>query len=414
MKRLLACLLALCLALTLCACAETPRETEPAKTASAETKPAETEPAKTEPVETKPVETEPTETVPAWTEPGERIRGDSDLIAPFAELWSRENLEGYVRINQDWTWEHLDADGVFVEGGACSYLEGYGLILEGDDGTDWDYLSLGEDGHIYNSAFMPMTMEELPGPGEFDDESASYPYELPLTNGYSKLAVQIYWEIYPMVQNLEDFSYSSADYEPAYMSALDDAYDLLVFRHPETRMYFRLDETTDGDENKILYANYGWEWDDDADEELIREKLDDFEDRAVKIAARIQFDDNPSAYDLYLRLASVICSNADYDYNDESGFPTSPWAGVMGGTCLSEGYAAAMQYLCSKANLYCEVIEGESRGEHHAWNLVKLPSGTYYIDLAWADQAGEPESAEWMAYFMMNHDQILQEYELWD
>ena len=208
MKQLLTCLLILSLVLSLCACGSSSTETKPV-----ETKPVETTPAKTEPVKTEPVKTEPTQTEPVWTEPGERIRGDYDLIAPYLALWSHEELDGFIRINEDWTWEFLDAQGSIKEGGECSYLDGY-LILEKEDGTDWDFLYFGEDGSLYNSASTEMHMDELPEPDDVGLEY--YPYVLPTTDGYSELACQIYEEIYPMIVNLEDFSYSSADCDTTF------------------------------------------------------------------------------------------------------------------------------------------------------------------------------------------------------
>ena len=50
-----------------------------------------------------------------------------------------------------------------MKGGSCSYLEGYGLMLEQDDGTDWDCLNYSEDGML-NSAHLPVYMDELPEP----------------------------------------------------------------------------------------------------------------------------------------------------------------------------------------------------------------------------------------------------------
>lgn len=410
MKQLLTCLLILSLVLSLCACGSSSTETKPVETKPVETTPAKTEPVKTEPVKTEPVKTEPTQTEPVWTEPGERIRGDYDLIAPYLAIWSHEELDGFIRINEDWTWELLDAQGSIKESGECSYLDGY-LILEQEDGTDWDFLYFGEDGSLYNSASMEMHMDELPEPDDVGVEY--YPYVLPATDGYSELACQIYEEIYPMIVNLEDFSYSSADCEPSYLEALSDACNLIYNRHPETRMYFRLDDTFDEQDNQVLSSVYFWDREVNADKELIRRNLDDFEDQAARTVAKIlnSSEEDMTAEELYLRLSEYVCASADYDFDNKSGAPNSPWAGIMGGTCLSEGYAAALQYLCSEANLYCEVVHGYSRDAYHDWNLVKLPSGEYYIDLTWADQAGEPESIEWMNYYMMTLEQTLIEHE---
>lgn len=414
MKKLLACFLVLCLALGLCACGGTPAASEPAKTEPGKSEPAKTEPAKTEPAKTEPAKTDPPETAPVWTEPAERVRWNDALIESFVELWSYEDSAGYVHIYPDWTWDRLDEDGLLVDSGKCSYLEGYGLILEQTDGTDWDYLFFGDDGALYNSASMRMSMAELDEPIDDQTDNTRYFYEEASGAGYSALVLQLYEELYSKIVNLEDFSYSLADYDEEYLYAVNEASYLVYLRHPETRIYYELGSLTEGQDGLELYSIYSFEGDYSVDNQFIQQNMDDFENRLVKAAAKIETDPDMTAYELYLKLASFVASNADLVSGTIAGASSSPWAGIMGGNCTDEGYAAALLLLCREANLYCELVRGYSNGEFHTWNLVKLPSGTYYIDLAWAETVGAPQSPEWMAYFMMNHTQILEEYEFLD
>ena len=51
----------------------------------------------------------------------------------------------------------------------------------------------------------------------------------------------------------------------------------------------------------------------------------------------------------------------------------------------------------------------------HAWNLVKLESGTYHVDLTWADADGNtPLDPAWQSYFMLTQEEILLDHQMDD
>ena len=55
------------------------------------------------------------------------------------------------------------------------------------------------------------------------------------------------------------------------------------------------------------------------------------------------------------------------------------------GSAICQGYALAYMYLCKKANLYCRFVTGnvdDNETSGHAWNLVKINKGTYFVDLS--------------------------------
>lgn len=54
------------------------------------------------------------------------------------------------------------------------------------------------------------------------------------------------------------------------------------------------------------------------------------------------------------------------------------------------------------------------RNMSHAWNLVKLDSGTYYLNITWSDGASRPGSPGWHDYFMLTQEQILLDHEITD
>lgn len=51
----------------------------------------------------------------------------------------------------------------------------------------------------------------------------------------------------------------------------------------------------------------------------------------------------------------------------------------------------------------------------HAWNLVKLESGTYHVDVTWADaDDNKLLDAGWQSCFMLTQDEILVDHEIDD
>lgn len=93
MKRILALLLALVMALSLFGCAGMPEELGGLiETLPLLTEPAETKPIETEPLETLPIETEPVQTAPVETEPEET----EALLDPDGWYYSAEDVALYL------------------------------------------------------------------------------------------------------------------------------------------------------------------------------------------------------------------------------------------------------------------------------------------------------------------------------
>ena len=92
MKKILALLLALVMALSLFGCAGIPEETLGVDILPVLTEPAQTDPVETEPAETLPMETEPVETEPVQTEPEET----QALLDPDGWYYSAEDVALYL------------------------------------------------------------------------------------------------------------------------------------------------------------------------------------------------------------------------------------------------------------------------------------------------------------------------------
>ena len=97
MKKILALLLALAMAVSLFGCAAMPQETFEVDILPVLTEPAQTEPVETEPAETLPMETEPAETLPMEKEPLETEPEETQaLLDPDGWYYSAEDVALYL------------------------------------------------------------------------------------------------------------------------------------------------------------------------------------------------------------------------------------------------------------------------------------------------------------------------------
>ena len=52
---------------------------------------------------------------------------------------------------------------------------------------------------------------------------------------------------------------------------------------------------------------------------------------------------------------------------------------------VCQGYAYGMQYLLDKLKVPCTTVEGIANNMNHAWNLVLMDGGYYYVDTTWGN-----------------------------
>ena len=123
-----------------------------------------------------------------------------------------------------------------------------------------------------------------------------------------------------------------------------------------------------------------------------------------------------SAYDQYRYLGYVLSLCAEYDYEvHEDTLNQTPYGALFEGRAICMGYTNTMLWLCEKANLRCSVIRGYAswNGEEHGWNMAYLEDGSYYVDITWCDQHGEPGSEGWNDYFMVTEARLLEDHGIW-
>mgnify|MGYP001369228615 CR=1 FL=1 len=95
-------------------------------------------------------------------------------------------------------------------------------------------------------------------------------------------------------------------------------------------------------------------------------------------------------YEKELVLHDYLVGNCKYDRSvyDMSDVPWesfSAYGALCLGTAVCEGYAKAMKLLLNRAGIECHIVTGESNGENHAWNIVKIDGETYHLDATYND-----------------------------
>ena len=91
-----------------------------------------------------------------------------------------------------------------------------------------------------------------------------------------------------------------------------------------------------------------------------------------------------SDYERALFLHDWLSQNVSYSlYADNR---HNAYGALIKGEAVCEGYAEAYQYLLHRAGIQCLMVTGFSKGEGHAWNMVRIGGAYYHVDLTWDDQ----------------------------
>lgn len=137
-----------------------------------------------------------------------------------------------------------------------------------------------------------------------------------------------------------------------------------------------------------------------------------------------------STIDKYRYIALMLCYSTKYNYKaaelNENGMDTTKskvvsraWSmdgAIMYGQAVCGGYALTYKYLCNKAGLYCDYVTGKATRKAqigHAWNLVKLDTGTYYVDTTWMDDVYLNDYTSY-SYFLMTQKERKEDFKIID
>lgn len=85
------------------------------------------------------------------------------------------------------------------------------------------------------------------------------------------------------------------------------------------------------------------------------------------------------------------------------------YGALVEGVSVCEGYAEALQCLLQRVGMQSIQVYGTSRGENHAWNMVRVDGKYYLTDLTWNDQ----DTNLLYAYFNQNHEIFNEDHDQW-
>ena len=101
-----------------------------------------------------------------------------------------------------------------------------------------------------------------------------------------------------------------------------------------------------------------------------------------------------SDHKMVMRIHDWLCKNVTY-VDRVQGDPRDHKGDIYGAfverQAVCEGYTMAFTYLCHKYGLDCVGVVGSTYksggASDHAWNLVKVDGGWYFVDVTWDDSA---------------------------
>ncbi len=256
---------------------------------------------------------------------------------------------------------------------------------------------------------------ELLEPATISGSTEAYPFE-PRREFESLTESELgYYEfIRDSVAELADFSFNGTELGDEGVAALKAAYEAFRADYPRYTYYFRLVES-DADGSANFSSHYFLPSDNSVtvteDKEALLYDIACFE--AVCDYIVESMPDGLCTYDKYRYLAAAVSLSTVYDHNGVGGYVTdTPYGPIMDGLAVCIGYTVAFEYLCERADLYCERVWGTTYNNLiHMWNLVKLDSGTYHVDVTWSDSdRNEPFQKNWQKYYMVTQENVLKNH----
>ncbi len=219
----------------------------------------------------------------------------------------------------------------------------------------------------------------------------------------------LYDELILKVREFESFIYTADKYGYDVLDRVFLVSDAIMMDWPELENYFIIHEVLEGNMTVALESRYfmpGGVNMEPANIDALRKETELFDAVCQRIVERMP--EGLSGYDQYRYLATVISLVTDYDDFFEGGWQDkTAYGSIMGGYSICQGYSRGFMTLCQKAGLWCVTVGGVAgENEGHMWNMVKLDTGNYHVDVTWSDGRGMPDSAEWLSCFMLTEDEI--------
>lgn len=141
------------------------------------------------------------------------------------------------------------------------------------------------------------------------------------------------------------------------------------------------------------------------------------ESKAKSIAQSAKTYSNP--YEQIKYVHDWLCSNVTYDTSaarksDSSKTVTeqlsaSAYGALNNGKAICSGYSYAFIMIMHELGYECGMVSGVADGESHGWNVIKIGSDYYYIDVTW-DDADQGDLITYY-YFLLTSSEINKDHQ---
>ena len=125
-----------------------------------------------------------------------------------------------------------------------------------------------------------------------------------------------------------------------------------------------------------------------------------------------------SEYDRIRYVYEYVIRTVDYEENAKDS--QNLYSALVNKASVCAGYARETQYLLEKLGIFCTYVTGTTKGQPHAWNLVRCEGNYYYVDTTWGDpvflQSDPSEISEAQQiqydYLCCNEEELFRTHEL--
>lgn len=236
----------------------------------------------------------------------------------------------------------------------------------------------------------------VPGTNKIPEETDD-PFSGKLAYGQlSSSCRRVYRELYEVVmEQKRGANVSTTDFhelETAYQALMSDHGGIFWVKGYRSEEHYR-----DGTLRSLtFYPDYAFSEEDRA---LYQGYVDQvLTDYLAKIPAEA------SPYEKAKYVYEMLIYNVHYDLSAEEN--QNILSVFLWGRSVCSGFAGAAQYMLAKLEVPCMVVYGESMGEPHAWNLVRLNGACYHLDATWGNTASAKLGACSYEYLCLNDSQL--------
>lgn len=149
------------------------------------------------------------------------------------------------------------------------------------------------------------------------------------------------------------------------------------------------------------YSYYIIDFQYDFDSDTLLQMKKDLQQKACEIVASNIAKNMPPYMKVYI-IHNYIVNNCkyatDYETNKNPYYYTA-YGALLNGKAVCDGYASAAKILFDLCGIENIKVTGTSKGNGHAWNLIKLDNDYYHIDTTWDD----PVSYDGLDYLKYNY-----------